>query len=634
MPVWLRASSRPYRRAGRTQVLLDPYHRPISGIDHLKARNAAVCLERALVKLRFVVTCIVEPICQGAVLLFRSLFSVCVITSLINLIAIGVVPSAEPANTTINKTTLTIVDPAQFYRTDITFSGLEKLEDQLVENIEHMLDQIHSQNPSQTLRPPVIITSFSDSAFGESQSRSLESALWRRDIDRLKIIMRKYLIAPVYEQLDNGALVFDSKLDESISTRLRNAIENSDYPQLDKILQNDQLDLERYLQGDKLSRPLVLAINVENVKAVKRLLAAGANPDKSDDYRDVSPLFVALQNGNKDVIRMLAEAGADLDELIGSEKSPIMIDVTSTKFAGLGSQIATGTTDTYLDKLNIPGLRMSPVAWALSKGKIYHATLLIELGADPNVTDYAGWTALMDALYREQFDAVEALLPVSDPRIISQDDITGRHKHKNTGLRFLPSGNALFLALRMRSDRAPEIAKALRNRATELDADAGLQLLELSAQRSASRLAWFEGRQQASIDAHRAALKVANVPSFTAQTNGVVITQAMEMLTELHEMLVITGKTLTDEEYIHVAHITEIGGWHTPLHEMLDIVSAGQQVYPVKQLDTWLQANGTPSHEDWNFDRLNTWVESITDTQQRDRLFDVLDFFELKGWRR
>ena len=530
--------------------------------------------------------------------MFRHMIATLVVVSLFNITVVSMASGNEPAGITANQTARPVVDPADFYRSDLRLSEREKLEEQLVENIEHMLEQIDSQYPQLTPRPTIVITGFSDAASGDSMSRRFADVLWRHDINKLVNIMRQYLIEPTYRRPDNDTLVFESKLHASFGARLINAIEESDYVELENILKNDQVDLERYLPGIHKITPLLLAVGLDKVEAVQQLIAAGADPDKRDRGYSSSPLFLALKNGNAEIIRILGEAGADFNEGIGGQN------------------------------------RVSPIAWAIANDKAEHAALLIEFGANPNVTDYAGWTALMDAIFNEQIEVVDALLPLSDPRVVSKDDITRKHRYKNLGLRFLPSGNALFLARRMRSDRAAEIADALRARAAELDADTGLKLIELSAQRSSSRLAWFEGRKQASIDAHRAALEIVSVPSISELSNGELITQAMQMLTELHEMLLITGQKMTDEEVANVEHITGIGGWHAPLHDMLDILSAGQLSYPAEQLDAWFATNGMPSREDWNFDRLNTWVESITDERQRDRLFDVLDFFELKGWRR
>lgn len=498
-------------------------------------------------------------------------------------------------------------EPTDYFRSDLDFSELNTLEERQVSDIKLLLDHLDTDFPPQAQRPPVEITGINDSATAAEQSLRFGAALARRDINRLLFFIRKLQINPVYK-LANDAIQFESQLEASSGQRLADAIRHGEITRLEHILEIEQPDLEQYLPSDGAGKeyvwgistvtPLLFAVAQGDVNSARRLLKAGADPDTRDRGGLMSPLFKALLDNNDTLIRLLGEAGADLDQIVGGE------------------------------------LRMSPIAWCLSKGERDRAALLVKLGADPDIRDYAGWTALMDALFYEDLEAVELLLSVSDPRISSQDDITPRHRSKKLDLPFLPRGNALFLAQRMLSSRASEIANALRNRAAELDPETGAQILELSAQHSRSRLLWFEGRKQMSIEAHRKALMVVDVPSLTGLSNGNVISKSMEMLTELHEMLLITGQAPSAEEYASVAHITDLGGWHAPLHEMLDIIAAGRETYPSDKLNAWQAAYGTPVHDNWNFERLNNWVESIQETKKRDRLFDVLDFFEQNGWQR
>jgi len=489
------------------------------------------------------------------------------------------------------------VDPADFSRSDLSFSERDNLENQLAAQIVALFKQLDADFPPEVPLPIIEIAGLADPETAYRQTYRFEDALLTRDINALLRMMRLLQIRPQYDRFDN-IIRFTSELDTSPSARIRSAIETDDLASLSDILENDQLDLEQYVPGIETYTPLLLAVKQGNVEATRLLLAAGANPDTRDRGQVLSPLFQALIDSNGDIIRLLAEARADLQQIVGGD------------------------------------LRMSPVALSVAQGQLEDTALLLKYGADPDVQDYAGWTALMDAVYQQQYDAIDLLIPVSDPRIESTDDITRRHRSKNLDLQFLPSGNALFLALRMRSAQAPAIADALRDRAATLDPEAGIQQLELSAQHSNSRLNWFAGDKQRAIDAHREALSVVDVSSITELTNGDVITQSMMMLTELHEMLLISGQELTEAEYADVAHITELGGWHKPLHDMLDIMAAGRETYPAKQLSAWQLSYGIPQRTSWNFERLNNWVESIKNEEQRDRLFDVLDFFEMSGWQR
>lgn len=523
----------------------------------------------------------------GCTPFFKVLALVCVLSS-------G--HANEPAADT-NADLQPAVELVDLNRSDLSLSERDNLEDQLASQIEALFKQLDADFPPEVQLPIIEITGLADPETAYTQTYRFEDALLTRDINTLLRMMRLLQIRPDYEKLDN-VIRFSSGLDASPIARIRTAIESGDLVSLSDTLENERLDLEQYVAGVQSYTPLLLAVKQGNVEATRLLLAAGADPDTRDRDQVISPLSQALMDSNHDIIRLLAQARADLQQTVGGD------------------------------------LYLSPVAMSVAQGQLEDTALLLEFGADPDVQDYAGWTALMDAVFRQQFDAIDLLIPVSDPRIESTDDITRRHNSKNLDVRFLPSGNALFLALRMRSERAPAIAKALRDRAAALDPDAGIQQLELSAQRSNSRLYWFEGGEQQAIDAHREALSVVDVSSITEVTNDDVITQSMTMLTELHEMLLINAQELTAAEYADVAHITELGGWHKPLHEMLDIVALGRKTYPAKELAAWQLAYGVPQRISWNFERLNNWVESIEDERQRDRLYDVLDFFEMSGWQR
>ena len=492
-----------------------------------------------------------------------------------------------------------IIDPAKFRNSDLNYSELSELSDQLASQVELMLEQLDIDFPAQVPRPQIEITGLADSTNAVVFGEKMREILWRGDVRRLLEVMKTLEIKPEYTRLAD-VIRFESALEVSSAARILQAIDSNDLSALSDIIEAEEPDLEQYLPDSDSLTPLLYAVTKGNVEATQLLLSAGANPDTQPRARlvSLSPLYQALVDEHDELVKLIGSSGANLDELIGG------------------------------------GHRMSPVAFAVLQDRLDYAQWLIEFGADPNVQDYAGWTALMDALWHEFPSAIDLLIPVSDPRIISADDMTRRHASKNLDLPFLPRGNALFLALRMGTDESPAIANAIRDRAIELEPEYGLSRLELSAQHSRSRLFWFEDQRLQAIDAHRSALAIVDVSSLTGISDGHVITQSMEMLTELHEMLLIEGQTLTDAEYSDVAHITALGGWHAPMHDMLDVIAAGIKVYPVEKLELWAATHGTPERTNWNFDRLNTWVESIDDTVVRDRLFDVLDFYEMNGWVR
>ena len=416
----------------------------------------------------------------------------------------------------------------------------------------------------------------------------------RHDVRALLELFVRRLIHPVLQRGPDGVLHFESALERSAGTRLREAIDANDLVALELLFAEGTVNLEDYLPGDGTTRPLMHAVAQGHIEMVERLVAAGADPDGGTlgDLR--RPAFQALLDGDTTILRILAEAGADL-----------------------GTSVYGG------------GRLTSMIGYALASDSYALVELLIELGANPDVADSAGWTPLMDALQAERLPYVKLLLPISDPRIDSGEPIPRGHRYKSLERRWFPRTNALHLAGLLSSDARAELVAAVRARAHEIDPEAGERLAVMRARRSESDLAWFEGRAREAIEAHREAIAIAEVPAFDALTNGDLIVQGMEMLTELHEMLVIEGETFDEGERAAVEHIVSLGGWQGKLHAMLDAVAAGREAYPSATLQAWSTAYGQPSREDWDYRRLNAWIESIEDASVRDRLFDTLDFFEL-----
>ena len=156
--------------------------------------------------------------------------------------------------------------------------------------------------------------------------------------------------------------------------------------------------------------PLIVAVQTGNLDCVKVLLNYKADIEEQgesfrylvfppDDMWNVSkfesaytcpPLFLAAANGNLDILSYLFEQGGNVNASSSSEYA----DPWS-----LPSEF-----DDYLP------IWRTPLIVALTNGHNDAFTFLIDKGADVNLQDHVGYTALHHAVQRRNFDAVSCLV--------------------------------------------------------------------------------------------------------------------------------------------------------------------------------------------------------------------------------
>ena len=156
--------------------------------------------------------------------------------------------------------------------------------------------------------------------------------------------------------------------------------------------------------------PLIVAVQTGNLDCVKVLLNYKADIEEQgesfrylvfppDDMWNVSkfesaytcpPLFLAAANGNLDILSYLFEQGANVNASSSSE---------------------------YADPWSLPSefddflpIWRTPLIVALTNGHNDAFTFLIDKGADVNLQDHHGYTALHHAVQSKNFDAVSCLV--------------------------------------------------------------------------------------------------------------------------------------------------------------------------------------------------------------------------------
>ena len=158
--------------------------------------------------------------------------------------------------------------------------------------------------------------------------------------------------------------------------------------------------------------PLCRAAVEGNIAEVKRLLAAGANPNGRD--HELLPLIEAADAGHAEVVQLLLSAGADPRKLdyMGYTPSSSNLEIVQLLLAaGTPVRSATPTGETGVH------LAASARNWELLK-------FWLGKGLTINERDAGGYTALHLAAFRGQADRVSQLLKLgADPKIPANNGV-------------------------------------------------------------------------------------------------------------------------------------------------------------------------------------------------------------------
>jgi ankyrin repeat protein len=149
---------------------------------------------------------------------------------------------------------------------------------------------------------------------------------------------------------------------------------------------------------------LMTAARTGKVDALKALIAHGANVHAKENRFGETALIWAVSENHAAAAKALVEAGADVNGRSAPTNYPKLVGPLQrlTPNACAGGQ--------GLQVNCLPTGQWTPLMYAARQGAVEAARALAELGADPNVTDPDGSTALVLAIINGHYDVASLLL--------------------------------------------------------------------------------------------------------------------------------------------------------------------------------------------------------------------------------
>lgn len=184
------------------------------------------------------------------------------------------------------------------------------------------------------------------------------------------------------------------------------------------------------------SAALIKAARAGDAELVRRLLRAGANPNKVDTHGE-TPVYVAALNGNPRALAALLDGGADPNRaltnppILAAATNPSVLEILIKRGAKLDVATETGATALHraamagktesvrllleagapvnaVDKSG--GTRTTPLLEAARVNLPEIVSLLIEHGADLEMQDHLGRTAALIAIHDGHLDIFDTLI--------------------------------------------------------------------------------------------------------------------------------------------------------------------------------------------------------------------------------
>ena len=149
---------------------------------------------------------------------------------------------------------------------------------------------------------------------------------------------------------------------------------------------------------------LAKAVADDDIDEVRRLISAGENVNGREDDR-TTPLFIAVNNGNREIVQLLLDFGAKVNARDDDKKTPLMELDDDASRELVEMLIRAGAKVNAVSKEGETALML---AAEYSTAEVVQA--LIDAGADLDLKNQDGATALMKAAGSDDLAKVQALV--------------------------------------------------------------------------------------------------------------------------------------------------------------------------------------------------------------------------------
>lgn len=148
------------------------------------------------------------------------------------------------------------------------------------------------------------------------------------------------------------------------------------------------------------------AVSNDDFEEVQNLITKGANVNQKDEnYNNITPLFLAVENGNVELAEYLLRFGAKINARDDNKQTPLMRVDADASAEHVRLLIKYGA------KLNLTDADgNTPLILAANSVSREVLQVLLVNGANPNAQNKEGQTALMNAALADNLESVRALL--------------------------------------------------------------------------------------------------------------------------------------------------------------------------------------------------------------------------------